>query len=78
MPRRARLQSGTVEDQVIEEYKITHASRHAGKVKTLPTDRHARHELSGEYVTGARRSRRDPLVRAGLRQAQFLNDTFMD
>jgi hypothetical protein len=76
--QRKELQQVTVENWVVEGYKIARATVYADQGKALPTDRQARHALSREYVAGGAAVVEGRLVRAGLRLAQFLNETFKD
>ncbi len=72
------MQRGTVEDWVVEGYRIAREKVYQEKGVALPTDRDARHALSQEYVTRGAAVVEGRLVRAGLRLAQFLNDTFKE
>jgi hypothetical protein len=76
--QRAALQKGTVQDWVIEGHKIAREKVYKEKGVALPTDRDARHPLSQDYVLEGAVVVEGRLVRAGLRLAQFLNDTFKD
>jgi hypothetical protein len=74
--QRNALQKGTVEDWVVEGYKIAREKVYQEKGAALPTDREARHALSRDYVLEGAVVVEARLTRAGLRLAQFLNDMF--
>jgi hypothetical protein len=76
--RRKELQKGTVEDWVVEGYKIASAKVYTDKGTALPGQGGARHTLSQDYVLEGALVVESRLTRAGLRLAQFLNDTFKD
>jgi hypothetical protein len=76
--QRKKLQQGTVEDWVVEGYKIAREKVYRDKGKALPTDREARHTLSRDYMIEAAVVVEGRLTRAGLRLARFLNDTFKE
>jgi nuclease S1 len=76
--QRMAMQKGTVADWVAEGYKLAREKVYKDKGVALPTDRDARHTLSRDYVTGGAEVVEGQLTRAGLRLAQFLNDTFKD
>jgi hypothetical protein len=76
--QRKELQKGTVEDCVIEGYKIARAKVYTDKGAALPGPGGARHTLSQDYVLESAAVVEGRLTRAGLRLAQFLNNTFKD
>jgi hypothetical protein len=76
--QRKELQKGTVEDWVIEGYKIAREKVYQDKGVALPTDRESRHNLSRDYVLDGALAVEGRLTKAGLRLAQFLNDTFKE
>jgi hypothetical protein len=76
--QRRELQKGSVEDWVVEGYKIAREKVYKDKGVALPTDRDTRHTLSADYVLEGSLVVEGRLTRAGLRLAQFLNDTFKD
>jgi hypothetical protein len=69
---------GTVEDWVVEGYKVTRAKVYSDRGAALPGPGGARHTLSQEYVLEGAVVVEGRLTRAGLRLAQFLNETFKD
>jgi hypothetical protein len=76
--QRKELQKGTVEDWVIEGYKVARAKVYRDKGVALPGPGGARHTLSQDYVLQGALVVESRLTRAGLRLDQFLNDTFKD
>jgi hypothetical protein len=76
--QRATLQKGTVEDWVIEGYKIARQKVYQDKGVALPGPGGDRHTLSADYMLAGGVVVEERLTRAGLRLAQFLNDTFKD
>jgi hypothetical protein len=76
--QRKDLQKGTVEDWVIEGYKIARAKVYTDKGAALPGPGGDGHTLSQDYVLEGAAVVEGRLVRAGLRLAQFLNETFKD
>jgi hypothetical protein len=76
--QRTSMQKGTVEDWVVEGYKIAREKVYKDRGVALPTGRDARHTLSRDYVIEGAVVVEGQLTRAGLRLAQFLNDTFKD
>ena len=76
--QRKEMQKGTVEDWVVEGYKIARAKVYTDKGAALPGPGGARHTLSQDYVPESAAVVEGRLTRAGLRLAQFLNNTFKD
>jgi hypothetical protein len=76
--QRKELQKGTVEDWVVEGYKIAREKVYTDKGIALPGPGGARHTLSQDYVLEGALVVESRLTRAGLRLAQFLNDTFKE
>jgi hypothetical protein len=76
--QRKKLMKGTVEDWVVEGYKISRVKVYNDKGVALPTNQDVRHTLSADYVLEGALLVEGQLTRAGLRLAQFLNDTFKD
>jgi hypothetical protein len=76
--QRKELQKGTVADWVVEGYKIAREKVYKDKGAALPGPGGARHTLSQDYVLEGALVVEGRLTRAGLRLAQFLNDTFKD
>jgi hypothetical protein len=76
--QRKELQKGSVEDWVVECYKIAREKVYTDKGVALPGPGGARHTLSQNYVIEGAVVVEGRLTRAGLRLAQFLNDTFKE
>jgi hypothetical protein len=76
--QRKELQKGTVEDKVVEGYKLARAKVYTDKGAALPGPGDVRHTLSQDYVLEGAAVVEGRLTRAGLRLAQFLNYTFKD
>jgi hypothetical protein len=76
--QRKELQKGTVEDWVVEGYKIAREKVYTDKGAALPGPSGARQTLSQDYVLEGALVVESRLTRAGLRLAQFLNDAFKE
>jgi hypothetical protein len=76
--QRMAIQKGSVEDWVIEGYKIAREKVYKDKGVAVPAGRDSRHTLSRDYVLEGAVVVEGQLTRAGLRLAQFLNDTFRE
>jgi hypothetical protein len=76
--QRKELQQGKIEDWVVEGFRITRVTVYQDQGKALLIDRQARPALSRNYVAEGAAVVEGRLVRAGLRLAQFLNDTFKE
>jgi hypothetical protein len=72
------LQKVTRDNCIVEKYQIARATVYQDQGKALTTDRQARPALYREYVSGGAAVVEARLLRAGLRLAQFLNDTFKE
>jgi hypothetical protein len=76
--RRKEMQKGTVEDWVVEGYKIAREKVYQDKGAALPGPGGDRHTLTADYMLDGAAVVEARLTRAGLRLAQFLNDTFKE
>ena len=68
----------TVEDWVVEGYKIAREKVYQDKGAALPGPGGDRHTLTADYMLDGAAVVEARLTRAGLRLAQFLNDTFKE
>jgi hypothetical protein len=72
--RRKEYQKGTVEDWILEGNKLAREKVYKDKGEKIPVD--GTHALSEAYVKEGGEVVDAQLVKAGVRLAQFLNDTF--